>query len=104
VIERTHEIGVLRAVGMDRRQVRRMIRYEAVVISVLGALLGLGLGVIYGWTLQRASAADGMTTLSIPLGQLGLYFLAAPLIGVVAATWPARRAARMDVLRAIATE
>jgi putative ABC transport system permease protein len=104
VLERTREIGVLRAVGMGRRQLRRMIRYEAVVISVFGALLGLGLGVLCGWALQRASEADGMTVLSIPFGQLGLYLLAAIVIGVVAAIWPARRAARTHILRAITYE
>lgn len=104
IVERTREIGMLRAVGMDRRPLRHMIRYEAVVISVFGALLGLGLGILYGSALQHAAAADGMTVLSIPFGQLGLYLLAAIVIGVVAAIWPARRAVRMHILRAIAHE
>jgi ABC-type antimicrobial peptide transport system permease subunit len=104
VIERTREIGLLRAVGMERRQVRRMIRYESLIIAVFGALLGLGLGVLYGSALQRASAADGMAVLSIPFRQLGLYLLAAIAIGVSAAIWPARRAARLRILRAISHE
>jgi putative ABC transport system permease protein len=101
VIERTREIGLLRAVGLDRRQVRQMIRYESLIIAVFGALLGLGLGVLYGSALQRASAADGMAVLSIPFRQLGLYLLAAIGIGVAAAIWPARRAARLRILQAI---
>jgi putative ABC transport system permease protein len=104
VIERTREIGLLRAVGMERRQVRHMIRYESLIIAVFGALLGLGLGVLYGSALQRASAADGMAVLSIPFRQLGLYLLAAIAIGVGAAIWPARRAVRLRILRAISQE
>jgi putative ABC transport system permease protein len=101
VIERTREIGLLRAVGMSRRQLRRMVRYESVVIAVFGATLGLTAGVLFGWALQRAMAEEGVRVLSIPFGQLALYAAAAALIGVIAAIWPARRAARMDVLRAI---
>ncbi|MGI8329206.1 ABC transporter permease [Actinomadura scrupuli] len=101
VIERTREIGLLRAVGMSRRQLRRMVRYESVVIAVFGATLGLTAGVLFGWALQRAMAEEGVKVLSIPFGRLALYAAAAALIGVIAAIWPARRAARMDVLRAI---
>jgi putative ABC transport system permease protein len=104
VIERTREIGLLRAVGMDRRNLRRMIRYEAVMIAVFGAVLGLGTGVIFGWAFQRAEAGKGLHVLAIPVGRLGLYVLAAVVIGVIAAIWPARRAAKMDILRAISTE
>jgi len=104
VIERTREIGMLRAVGMDRRQLRHMIRYEAVIVGAFGAALGVGLGVLYGSALQRASAEDGMAVLSIPLRQLALYLLAGIAIGVAAAIWPARRAARVRILRAIAHE
>jgi putative ABC transport system permease protein len=104
VIERTREIGLLRAVGMSRRQLRRMVRYESVVIAVFGATLGLVVGVVFGWALQRAMAEEGVDVLSIPFGQLALYAAAAAVIGVIAAIWPARRAARMDVLRAITTQ
>jgi putative ABC transport system permease protein len=104
VIERTRELGLLRAIGMDRRQLRHMIRYESLIIAVFGALLGLGLGVLYGSALQRASAADGMAVLSIPFRQLGLYLLAGIGIGVAAAIWPARRAARVRILQAISHE
>jgi len=104
VIERTRALGLLRAVGLDRGQVRHMIRYESLIIAVFGALLGLGLGVLYGSALQQASAADGMAVLSIPFRQLGLYLLAGIAIGVAAAIWPARRAARVRILQAISPE
>lgn len=104
VIERTREIGLLRAVGMGRRQVRRMIRLESVVIAVFGTLLGLALGVALGAALVRALNDEGIDQLVIPYGQLAVYLVVGALIGVVAAVWPARRAARLDVLRAITTE
>ncbi|MBC6467880.1 ABC transporter permease [Actinomadura alba] len=104
VIERTREIGLLRAVGMSRRQLRRMVRYESVVIAVFGATLGLAVGVASGWALQRAMADQGVDVLTIPFGRLAGYAVVAAVIGVIAAIWPARRAARMDVLRAITTQ
>ncbi|TDB90245.1 ABC transporter permease [Actinomadura sp. KC216] len=106
VTERTREIGLLRAVGMQRRQVRRMIRYEAVVVSLFGAAAGVGTGVVLGIVLQRvmADGDGGMEVLAIPYGRLAVCVAAAAVIGVVAAVWPARRAARMNVLEAIATE
>ena len=104
VIERTREIGLLRAVGMGRRQLRRMVRLESVVIAVFGALLGLGLGVLLGVTLQRAIADEGVDVLSIPIGLLLVFLVVSGLVGVLAAVWPARRAARLDVLRAVTTE
>ncbi|PZF98673.1 ABC transporter permease [Micromonospora endophytica] len=100
VIERTREIGLLRAVGMARSQVAAMIRYEAVMIALFGAVLGVGLGAAVGWALQRAMA-DEVSTLDVPVGRLGLYLLAAIVIAVVAALWPARRASKMNVLQAI---
>ncbi len=103
VFERTREIGLLRAVGMSRRQLRRMVRLESVVIAVFGALLGVGLGVVFGWAMIRAAASSGLSELSIPVGQLIGYVVAAALIGMLAALWPARRAAKLDVLKAIAT-
>ncbi len=104
VIERTREIGLLRAVGMGRRQVRRMIRLESVVIAIFGTLLGLALGVALGSALVTALNDEGIDQLVIPYAQLVLYLVAGALIGVVAAVWPARRAARLDVLRAVTTE
>lgn len=101
VIERTREIGLLRAVGMGRSQVRAMIRYESVVIASFGAVLGLALGVGLGAALQRALASAGIGVLSVSPGRLGAYLLSAIVIGAVAALWPARRAARLNVLEAI---
>ncbi|MGH8892485.1 MAG: ABC transporter permease, partial [Actinomycetes bacterium] len=104
VIERTREIGLLRAVGMGRKQVRRMVRLESVVIAIFGTLLGLALGVALGSALVTALNDEGIDQLVVPVGQLVLYLVAGALIGVVAAVWPARRAARLDVLKAITTE
>ena len=104
VIERTREIGLLRAVGMGRRQLRRMVRLESVVIALFGALLGLGLGVLLGVAFQRAIADEGIDVLAVPIGSLVIFLVVAGLVGVLAAVWPARRAARLDVLRAITTE
>jgi putative ABC transport system permease protein len=104
VIERTREIGLLRAVGMARSQLRRMVRLESVVISVYGATLGLVLGVVFGVSLTRALESDGVEELVVPGGRLVLFLAVAAVIGVLAAVWPARRAARLQVLDAIATE
>jgi putative ABC transport system permease protein len=103
VLERTHEIGLLRAVGMKRRQVRAMIRGEAVVVSVLGALLGLALGVGFGAAIVASLSSSGITQLAIPVGTIIVVLILALLFGVFAAIFPARRAARLDVLRAITT-
>ena len=104
VIERTREIGLMRAVGLSRRQLRRMVILESVVIALLGAVLGLVLGLVFGTAAQRVLAAEGIEQLSVPLGQLIVFVVVAAVIGVLAALWPARRAARLDVLRAITTE
>jgi putative ABC transport system permease protein len=104
VYERTREIGLLRAVGMDRRQVRAMIRKEAVIISVMGSLFGLVIGVLFGWAMQQALASSGITVLSVPFRQLLIYMAIGGLFGIVAAIWPARRAAKLDVLQAISYE
>ena len=104
VIGRTREIGLLRAVGMARRQLRRMIRLESVVIALYGAVLGLVLGLVFGVALQRALAGQGIEELRVPVVQLLVFLVLAALVGVLAAVWPARRAARLDVLRAITTE
>jgi putative ABC transport system permease protein len=104
VIERTREVGLLRAVGMSRRQLRRMVRLEAIAISVLGAVLGVVMGLVFGFVLQRAVADQGITDLSIPVVQLAVFVLVAAVVGVLAAVLPARRAAKLNVLRAITTE
>ncbi len=103
VLERTREIGLLRAVGLTRRQSRSMIRRESVLISMLGALLGVAAGLVIGIFLQRALAPTGIEQLAIPWLSLVIFFVLAAIIGVIAALAPARRAARMDVLGAIAT-
>jgi putative ABC transport system permease protein len=104
VIERTREVGLLRAVGLSRRQLRTMVRLESMVISLLGAVLGVGLGLVFGVALQRSQADSGIEVLSVPVVQLLIFVALAALVGVLAAVWPARRAARLDVLRAITTE
>ncbi|CNF79433.1 ABC transporter [Mycobacterium tuberculosis] len=104
VIERTREIGLLRAIGISRRQLRRMIRLESIMIAVFGAVLGMGIGVAFGAALQNALADQGLGVLAVPYGTLGVYLVVAAVIGVLAALWPAWRAGRMDVLTAISTE
>ena len=102
VVERTREVGLLRAVGMSRAQVRRMITLEALLLAVLGTLLGLGLGLVFGVLLQRVLAPQGITVLAVPATQLGIFAALALLGGLCAAVWPAWRAGRMPVLGAIA--
>jgi putative ABC transport system permease protein len=104
IYERIRELGLLRAVGMSKRQVKRMIRVEAVIIAVLGAILGLAIGILFGWALQRALSDVGVDRLAIPVGQLIFMLFVAGLIGVLAAIWPARRAAKLNVLEAISYE
>ncbi len=104
VFERTRELGLLRAVGMARRQVRAMIRGESVIISVMGAVIGLAVGVLFGWALVFALSGDGLDELVVPVGQLLTYVVVAGLLGVLAALFPARRAARLDILQAISHE
>jgi putative ABC transport system permease protein len=104
VHERRREVGLLRAVGTSRSQVKRMVVLEAVLISVFGAALGVTLGLAYGALLQKVLAPQGVTVLAIPTGQI-LWFLALSVVGgLVAALWPAFTASRLDVLRAIASE
>ncbi|HEX2179656.1 MAG TPA: FtsX-like permease family protein [Actinomycetota bacterium] len=104
VFERTRELGLLRAVGMARRQTRAMVRWEAVIISIIGAALGLVIGLFFGWALVTSLESEGITRLAIPYGQLAVYLLVAALAGVLAALPPARRAARLNVLEAISAE
>jgi len=104
VFERVRELGLLRAVGMARIQVKRMVRIEAVIVSVLGAILGLVIGILFAWALQRSLSDLGITELSLPVGQLIFLMILAALIGVVAAILPARRAAKLNVLEAISYE
>jgi putative ABC transport system permease protein len=103
VIERTREIGLMRAVGMQRRQVRAMVRGEAVVVALIGAVLGLVLGVALGAAVVSAISSTGITTLAIPVRTIIVVLVLSAFFGVVAAVGPARRAAKLDVLGAIAT-
>jgi len=89
---------------MTRRQTRSMVRWEAVIIAVMGALFGVVIGIAFGWALQQALEPDGFTELGIPAGQLVFYVVLAGLAGVLAAILPARRAARLNVLEAISYE
>jgi putative ABC transport system permease protein len=104
VIERTREVGLLRAVGISRRQLRTMIRLESLAVAVFGAVLGLLMGTAFGLALVRALKDDGLTKVELPWVTLVAFVLVAALIGVLAAVFPARRAARLDVLRAITTD
>ncbi|MGB7982383.1 MAG: FtsX-like permease family protein [Candidatus Nanopelagicales bacterium] len=104
IIERTREIGMLRAVGTLRRQVRTMIRWESIVISFFGAFTGVGLGLLLGIALQRLLVDEGISELGIPWSLIGIVLVATAIVGVLAAVWPARRAANLDVLAAIRTE
>ena len=101
--ERTRELGMLRAVGMSRRQVRTMVRYEAVITALIGAILGTVLGIVFAALVSRPLADEGFT-LSYPIATLIVLLVLAALAGVVAAIGPARRASRLDVLRALAYE
>jgi putative ABC transport system permease protein len=103
VFERTRELGLLRAVGMSRRQLRRMVRYEAAVVATFGATLGVNLGLLFGFgvvTVLPASIASGF---AIPISQIAIVMLVVAAAAGVAAAWlPARRAGRLDILAAIA--
>jgi putative ABC transport system permease protein len=104
VFERTHEIGLLRAVGMKRRQVRAMIRSEAVIVALIGGILGIVRGTALGAALAYALRNNGVTTVSVPVATLIAFVILSAALGLAAATWPARRAASLDVLAAIAAE
>ncbi len=104
VVERTREIGLLRAVGMGRRQVRRMVRWESIITALFGALLGVAVGVVLGWATVASLAEDGLGTFALPGVQLVVWLLVAALAGVIAAIGPARKASRMRILEAIAYE
>ncbi|WP_151484033.1 ABC transporter permease [Streptomyces albicerus] len=104
VVERTREIGLMRAIGLSRRQLRRMIRMESVVIALFGALLGLGLGMGWGATAQKLLALEGLKVLDIPWPTIIGVFIGSAFVGLFAALVPAFRAGRMNVLNAIATD
>jgi putative ABC transport system permease protein len=105
VFERSQEIGMLRAVGLDRKAVKRMVRLESLVISLFGGVLGIGLGVFFGWAAGQLLGTKLPTyELVLPWGRMAVFLLLAGSVGVLAALWPARRAARLNMLAAIKAE
>jgi len=104
IIERTREIGLLRAIGMSRRQLRRMIRWESVIIAIFGAILGMLTGIVLGWAVVQALRDEGLGDFVIPFGQLAFLVVVAGLAGVFAAIYPAYKASRLNILEAIAYE
>ena len=104
IFERTRELGVMRAVGMTRSQLRSTIRWESVIIALQGTLLGLLVGIFFGWALVRAQKNQGITVFSLPYLTLVIVIVLAGLAGVAAAILPSRRAAKLNILHAIVTE
>ncbi len=103
VFERTREIGLLRAVGMKRRQVRAMVRAESVILAIFGAIIGIVIGTGMGIALVASLKQQGITDTVVPVPDLVVFLVLSAVLGLVAASWPARRAAKLDVLAAIAT-
>ena len=103
VFERTRELGLLRAVGMSRRQLRRMVRLEAGLVALFGAALGVTVGVLFGWAAVVALPSSITSTLAIPTTRILLLVAVAGLAGLVAAWGPARRAGKLDVLDAVSS-
>jgi putative ABC transport system permease protein len=104
IFERTRELGVMRAVGMTRGQLRGTIRWESVIIALQGTLLGLLVGAFFGWALVLAMKSQGVTVFSLPVLSLVVMVVLAAVAGVVAAILPSRRAAKLNILRAIVSE
>jgi putative ABC transport system permease protein len=104
IFERTRELGLLRAVGMGRSQVRSTVRWESIIIAVFGTTLGLSIGTFFGWAIVQAMADQGIDTLVVPVNSLAVVTVIAGFAGAMAAVVPARRAAKLDVLKALVTE
>jgi putative ABC transport system permease protein len=102
VFERIRELGLIRAVGMTRRQLRRMVRFEAALVATFGAALGVGLDLPFGLGVVAALPASFASGLTVPVVPIVVVVLVAALAGVAAAWLPARRAGRLDILNAIA--
>jgi putative ABC transport system permease protein len=102
--ERTRELGLLRAVGETRGQVRAMVRWESVIVAVFGTVGGLAFGAFLGWALVQSAGSDQDFTFAAPFTQLVIVLVVGALAGLLAGLRPARRAARLDVLQAVATE
>ena len=103
VYERTREIGMLRAIGTSRRQMRRIVRYESVITAVIGGVLGTAVGVLFGYVVTKQFGNLGLV-FAVPYGQLVVFVVLAGVVGVLAAVLPARRAANLDVLEAVQYE
>jgi hypothetical protein len=103
IFERTRELGVLRALGMTRGQLKTTVRFEAIIISLFGTILGLSVGVFFGWAVVQALSDEGISTLAIPVPTLAIVTTVAAIAGVAASVLPGRRASRLDVLEAIAS-
>jgi putative ABC transport system permease protein len=103
VYERTREIGMLRAIGMTRRQLRRTIRFESAITAVIGSLLGLVIGIVFGWIVTRGLSSEGLV-FTIPWGTLIVCLVGAAIVGVLAGAWPAWRASRLRILDALSYE
>lgn len=105
VHERTRELGLLRAVGQTRSQLRSMVRWESVIVATFGSIGGLGLGLFLAWGLVRAlDAAEGFGTFVVPVGSLAGVLIVGAAVGVLAGLRPAWRASRLDVLAAVAAD
>ena len=103
IFERTREIGMLRAIGLSRRQTRRMVRYESVITSVIGGILGTIVGLFFGWVMAKGLANQGIE-FSVPVGQLIIFLVVSAIAGVLSAILPARRASRVKILEALSYE
>jgi putative ABC transport system permease protein len=103
VYERRRELGLVRAIGMTRGQVRSSVRWESIVTAAIGAVLGVVLGVVLGWIVVKALVDQGLNTFAVSVPSIVVFTIAAMVFAVVAAWWPSRRAAKADILQAIAT-
>ncbi len=104
IYERTREIGLLRAVGMSRWQVRRMVLWESIIVAIIGGVFGIIIGTFFGVAVVNALDDVGITELAIPGGALAFLVVVAAVAGIIAAFFPARKAARLNILEAIAYE
>ena len=104
IYERTRELGMLRAIGTTRRQVREMIRIESIITALVGGVLGIALGIAVAAILSATALSGSGFVFVVPVATMIILFVAAGLAGLLAAAWPARRAARVDILAAIATD
>jgi putative ABC transport system permease protein len=104
IFERTRELGMLRAIGTSRTQIRQMIRYESIITALIGGLLGIGLGIVLSLILVAATLSGSGFVFEIPVVTLIILFVVAGIAGLIAAAWPARRAARIDILAALASQ